>query len=147
MKMKVKIAAILWLCFSVAAFGADVQFMWDYSAPAPSGFELQITNLAGGTVPYVVDCRNAPGNSCIVRDWPAGSYTAICLAYNNSVPAELGKVYGPPSNIVNFTVASMPIKPESLGVKAAGSVEMRFDVPDNKIAVVEVRFDNKKQEP
>ncbi len=132
------------LCFVLSGSAKDVSIMWDYGQPMPNGFEIQITNSAT-MIPFLtVDCGAAADKSCIVRNIPAGSWQATCRAYNDSIPPSLGREYSASSAPLLFTIAITPEGlPSNLEIKEAGSVDMRINIPSDKIAVFNVQFDDK----
>lgn len=132
MKTRYQIALICLAFGALAARAglaqANVGFAWDYTPPAPSGFEMTLTAVApNSAAPVVYDCGASPQNTCTVAKVPAGKWSAYCRAYNTGDPVTL-KDYSDPSNTVPFTVPAMPAVPAGLrNGPASVSLELHFD--------------------
>ena len=141
---RILLSIALLTVFSLPCFSSDVTFLWDYGTPMPGGFEMRISTVAGGSPVITFDCGAASAKTCTVAAVPPGVKFAKVYAYQIGVPATL-KEYSAGSNEVTFTVPATPAAPTNTRFPG-GTAELRFSVPDDKVAVVKLTFNEKDGE-
>jgi hypothetical protein len=114
MKKLLLIAALL-LC-TVACYPADVKFAWDYTqgTDLATGFELRLSNVAGGAAVMTQDCPSVVLLECTVPTVAKGNWFATVRAYNVDA---IGKNYSLPSNEVAFAIKGNPANPTNIRIK------------------------------
>lgn len=115
--MKKIIFACFVLIFATSCFSADVNFAWDYTPNPeipPAGFELRLSNTAGGVAAMTQDCPSPTIYECKVMSVGRGDWFATVRAYTSDVT---GKQYSDPSNEVNFKVSGIPANPTNIRIK------------------------------